>query len=102
MYAEGYDILLDAIDKLLNRRVDKGNNSVTACFNMAAETGDGRVQKMEVDYSSTVDEKLPKCEKLAKVKALYFNSLCFIVLEIIFGYQIMPSVYRPLNGFVVN
>ena len=33
-----------------------------------AETGDGdKLQKMEVDYSSTVDEKLPKCEKLAKV-----------------------------------
>jgi 26S proteasome regulatory subunit N5 len=33
-----------------------------------ADTGsDDRVQKMEVDYSSTVDEKIPKCEKLAKV-----------------------------------
>lgn len=32
-----------------------------------ADTGnDDRVQKMEVDYSSTVDEKIPKCEKLAK------------------------------------
>ncbi|XP_064616223.1 26S proteasome non-ATPase regulatory subunit 12-like [Liolophura sinensis] len=27
---------------------------------------DGRIQKMEVDYSSTVDEKVPQCEKLAK------------------------------------
>ncbi|XP_071107256.1 26S proteasome non-ATPase regulatory subunit 12-like [Haliotis cracherodii] len=27
---------------------------------------EGRIQKMEVDYSSTVDEKLPKCEKLVK------------------------------------
>jgi hypothetical protein len=24
-------------------------------------------KKMEVDYSATVDEKIPKCEKLAKV-----------------------------------
>jgi hypothetical protein len=32
-----------------------------------ADTGDEKQQKMEVDYSSTVDEKLPKCEKLAKV-----------------------------------
>ncbi|XP_052764852.1 26S proteasome non-ATPase regulatory subunit 12-like [Mya arenaria] len=32
-----------------------------------ADTGnEDRVQKMEVDYSSTVDEKVPKCEKLAK------------------------------------
>ncbi|KAK3585181.1 hypothetical protein CHS0354_001816 [Potamilus streckersoni] len=31
-----------------------------------ADPSDGRIQKMEVDYSSTVDEKLPKCEKLAK------------------------------------
>ncbi len=28
---------------------------------------DGRLQKMEVDYSSTCDEKIPECEKLAKV-----------------------------------
>lgn len=33
---------------------------------MANETSDGRVQKMEVDYSSTVDEKIPICEKLVK------------------------------------
>lgn len=33
-----------------------------------ADTGDEKQQKMEVDYSSTVDEKLPKCEKLAKVR----------------------------------
>ena len=36
-----------------------------------ADTGtEDRVQKMEVDYSSTVDEKVPKCEKLAKVYSL--------------------------------
>ncbi|XP_012935611.1 26S proteasome non-ATPase regulatory subunit 12 [Aplysia californica] len=33
---------------------------------MATETGDGRIQKMEVDYSSTVDEKIPATETMAK------------------------------------
>ena len=28
---------------------------------------EGKLQKMEVDYTSTVDEKLPEVEKLAKV-----------------------------------
>jgi len=28
---------------------------------------DGRIQKMEVDYSTAVDEKIPECENLAKV-----------------------------------
>jgi len=27
---------------------------------------DGKLQKMDVDYSSTVDEKIPECEKIAK------------------------------------
>lgn len=26
----------------------------------------GRIVKMEVDYTSTCDEKIPECEKLAK------------------------------------
>ena len=30
-------------------------------------TETGRLVKMEVDYSSTVDDKLPECEKMAKV-----------------------------------
>lgn len=30
-------------------------------------TEGGRLLKMEVDYSGTVDEKIPACEKLAKV-----------------------------------
>lgn len=29
-------------------------------------TDSGRVVKMEVDYSSTCDEKIPECQKLAK------------------------------------
>ncbi len=30
-------------------------------------SGDGKLEKMEVDYSTTVDEKIPECEHLAKV-----------------------------------
>lgn len=32
-----------------------------------AERSDGRIVKMEVDYSATVDQRLPECEKMAKV-----------------------------------
>lgn len=32
------------------------------------ERADGRIVKMEVDYSATVDQRLPECEKLAKVR----------------------------------
>ena len=28
---------------------------------------DGKLEQMDVDYSSTVDDKIPECEKLAKV-----------------------------------
>ena len=42
-----------------------------------ADTGtEDRVQKMEVDYSSTVDEKVPKCEKLAKVNIDLYTYVC--------------------------
>ena len=37
---------------------------------------DGKLQKMEVDYASTVDEKLPECEKLAKVYIKDVNVFC--------------------------
>lgn len=33
-------------------------------------TDSGKLLKMEVDYSETVTEKLPICEKLAKVSTL--------------------------------
>ena len=29
--------------------------------------GDGRLVKMEVDYSDTVDKKLPECQEMARV-----------------------------------
>uniref|UniRef100_A0A8C4HDU8 Proteasome 26S subunit, non-ATPase 12 n=1 Tax=Dicentrarchus labrax TaxID=13489 RepID=A0A8C4HDU8_DICLA len=31
-----------------------------------AERSDGKIVKMEVDYTSTVDQRLPECEKMAK------------------------------------
>ena len=36
----------------------------TTQANMADE---GKLQKMEVDYSATVDEKIPQCSQTAKV-----------------------------------
>ncbi|XP_055038462.1 26S proteasome non-ATPase regulatory subunit 12 [Paramisgurnus dabryanus] len=35
-----------------------------------AERSDGRMVKMEVDYSATVDQRLPDCEKMAKAGRL--------------------------------
>lgn len=32
-----------------------------------AERSDGKIVKMEIDYSATVDQRLPECEKMAKV-----------------------------------
>lgn len=32
-----------------------------------SERSDGKIVKMEVDYSSTVDQRLPECDKMAKV-----------------------------------
>jgi 26S proteasome regulatory subunit N5 len=36
-------------------------------------TDSGRLLKMEVDYSGTVDEKIPVCEKLAQVSRFIDN-----------------------------
>lgn len=33
-----------------------------------AERADGRIVKMEVDYSATVDQRLPECEQMAQVR----------------------------------
>lgn len=35
----------------------------------------GKIVKMEVDYSDTVTEKLPVCEKLAKVRKIEWSCL---------------------------
>ena len=32
-----------------------------------SERSDGKIVKMEMDYSSTVDLRIPECEKMAKV-----------------------------------
>jgi len=32
----------------------------------------GKVVKMEVDYSDTVDKKLPECQEMAKVCSEHF------------------------------
>ena len=33
---------------------------------------DGKLKKMEVDYSATVDEKIPDADRLAKVRLFKF------------------------------
>lgn len=44
---------------------------------MASEalTDAGRILKMEVDYSATVDEKIPICQQLCKVS---IKKICLI------------------------
>ena len=44
--------------------------------------GETKVQKMEVDYSTTVDAKIPECEALAKVLLKTF----FLLINLIFGH----------------
>ena len=34
----------------------------------------GNVVKMEVDYSDTVDKRIPECEKLATVSIYHFHA----------------------------
>ena len=46
-------------------------------YKMANE---GKLEQMDVDYSSTVDEKIPECEKLAKVN-LFFNIIDVFYME---------------------
>ena len=53
--------------------------------------GDGRLQKMEVDYSTTVDEKIPQCEQLTKVWQDLFNSLSLSLYFIDFNSNISKS-----------
>lgn len=44
-------------------------------------TGEEQSKKMEVDYSATVDEKIPKCEKLAKVISTTNNPMSLYKFE---------------------
>lgn len=41
-----------------------------------AYTDHGRIMKMEVDYSATVDEKIPICQELCKVCIKYLITFC--------------------------
>lgn len=50
-----------------------------------ADTGEDRVQKMEVDYSAAVEEKIPKCEKLAKVTTG--------IITLIFNFVSKPKLF---------
>ena len=47
----------------------------------ADEGGDGRIQKMEVDFSSTVDEKIPKCEQLTKVMLMLIKPAKRVLMD---------------------
>ena len=38
-------------------------------------TDSGKLLKMEVDYSDTVDEKIPQCQQMARVRF----TLCFFI-----------------------
>lgn len=47
--------------------------------------------KMEVDYSSTVEEKIPECEKLAKVSWASIAGVDFGLVNL--RLQCYPNVY---------
>lgn len=49
-------------------------------------TEGGRLLKMEVDYSATVDEKVPVCEKLAKVSSASIR------------FDVLTNPFRPQEG----
>ena len=54
---------------------------------------DGKINKMEVDYSATVNTKIPECEALAKVNFSDFSD----------GYVFMPShVWNILSMRLFN
>ena len=50
-------------------------SKVSESFKMATSTDmKGNVVKMEVDYSDTVDKRIPECEELAAVCNLRFHA----------------------------
>ena len=57
-----------------------------------SERADGRIVKMEVDYSATVDQRLPECEKLAKVRGIQLLTLVWFVASDVKG----KSLLKPL------
>lgn len=55
------------------------SDNIAVVVKLTKMADDGRLQKMDVDYSSTVDEKIPECEKLSKVRCCYYIRY-FVVL----------------------
>lgn len=50
-------------------------------FNFTSQFGDGRLVKMEIDYSSQVDDAILKANALAEVFFLFtFKNVIFLVL----------------------
>uniref|UniRef100_A0A8C9WFN8 Proteasome 26S subunit, non-ATPase 12 n=1 Tax=Scleropages formosus TaxID=113540 RepID=A0A8C9WFN8_SCLFO len=47
-----------------------GSENMCVCVHDRSERSDGKIVKMEIDYSSTVDVRLPECEKMAKAGRL--------------------------------
>ncbi|RMB95303.1 hypothetical protein DUI87_28290 [Hirundo rustica rustica] len=45
-----------------------------------AERADGRIVKMEVDYSATVDQRLPECERLAQASDMVSTSRILVAI----------------------
>uniref|UniRef100_H2MFU5 26S proteasome non-ATPase regulatory subunit 12 n=1 Tax=Oryzias latipes TaxID=8090 RepID=H2MFU5_ORYLA len=45
-----------------------------------SERSDGKIVKMEVDYSSTVDQRLPECEKMAKASDMISTSRILVAV----------------------
>ena len=52
-------------------------------------TASGRLIKMEVDFSDTVDKKLPEYQELAQVLLIYSHATCFVMF-------IMECIYSHL------
>ena len=53
------------INNFTLRKIHFWSNKIV--LKMADYLNDGKVNKMDVDYSATVAEKIPECEKLARV-----------------------------------
>lgn len=56
------------VAKRMVAELSAGAGSDLAMADGGAERADGRIVKMEVDYSATVDQRLPECEQMAQVR----------------------------------
>lgn len=59
-------------------------------------TEGGRLLKMEVDYSATVDEKVPVCEQLAKVSSV------IIPFDPLTNHFDLVSIYLPIISISIR